>query len=165
MTWRSEPFDPNQHSVEDFTCGEESLDDWLRNQAEPASARRTARTFVWVDTHGSVVGYYALAAHKVLREAVLSRVGRGGPAEIPAVLLARLALATALRGQNLGAVLVADAPQRIVDATQTVAARLVVVDALTDRVALFYEKLGFRRIPGSLLLLQKLSDIEAALRA
>lgn len=110
------------------------------------------------------MGYYALSAHKVAREDVPNRIGRGGPVEIPAVLLARLALAESLRGQGLGASLVADALQRIVDATQTVAARLVVVDALHERVARFYESLGFRRIPGSLLLVQKVSDIEAALR-
>lgn len=110
------------------------------------------------------MGYYALAAHKVARDDAPSKLGRGGPVEIPAVLLARLALSESLRGQDLGAVLVADALQRVVDATQTVAARLVVVDAMHERVALFYEMLGFRRIPASLLLAQKVADIEAALR-
>lgn len=111
------------------------------------------------------MGYYALAAHKVARDEVPSKVGRGGPVEIPAVLLARLALSEALRGQGLGAVLVADAMERVVDATQTVAARLVVVDALHERVARFYEALGFRRIPESLLLVQKVADIESSLRS
>jgi len=60
-------------------------------------------------------------------------------------------------------VLVADALARVVEATQTVAARLVVVDALHERVAGFYESLGFRRLPNSLILVQKVSDIEAAL--
>lgn len=110
-----------------------------------------------------MVGYYALAAHKVAREHVPASVARGGPAEIPAVLLARLALSEHLRGRGLGAVLVADALQRVVDATHTVAARLVVVDALNERVAQLYESLGFRRIPRSLLLVQKVADIEAAL--
>jgi GNAT superfamily N-acetyltransferase len=118
---------------------------------------------VWLDRDDRVVGYYALAAHRVAREQVPSRIGRGGPAEIPAVLLARLALAEHLRGHGLGAVLVADALQRVVTATQTVAARLVVVDALAEPVARFYETLGFRRIPGSLRLVQKVADIEAAL--
>jgi hypothetical protein len=68
------------------------------------------------------------------------------------------------RGRGLGAVLVSDALARIIDATQTVAARLVVVDALHERVVQFYELLGFCRIPGGLLLVQKLTDIEAALR-
>ena len=111
-----------------------------------------------------MVGYYALAAHKVARADVPAKVGRGGPAEIPAVLLARLALSESLHGQGLGAVLVADALDRIVEATHTVAARLVVVDALHERAARFYESLGFSRIPDSLRLVQKISDIEAALR-
>lgn len=106
-----------------------------------------ARTWVWADQDGVVVGYYALAAHKVARDEVPSKVGRGGPVEIPAVLLARLALSDSLRGQGLEAVLVAEAMQRVVDATQTVAARLVVVDALHERVARFYEALGFRPFP------------------
>ncbi len=73
-------------------CGARSLDVWLREQALPASARRTARTWVWIDRQAEVVGYYALTAHKVAREKVPTKVGRGGPTEIPAVLLARLAL-------------------------------------------------------------------------
>ncbi len=43
-------------------------------------------------------------------------------------------------------------------------ARLVVVNARHERVAHFYESLGFRRIPNSLLLVQKMTDIGAALR-
>lgn len=163
MTYRSERLDPERHDVRDFTCGEASLDLWLREQAVTATARRTARTWVWVDEDGAVVGYYALAAHRVAREDVPNTIGRGGPVEVPAVLLARLALSESLRGYRLGAVLLADALERIVDATQTVAARLVVVDALHERVAQFYESLGFRRIPGNLLLVQKITDIEAAL--
>ena len=163
MPFRSQRFDPDRHDLSGFSCGEPSLDAWLREQAAPASVRNTARTWVWVDPPGTVVGYYALAAHKVARAAVPGRIGRGGPVEIPAVLLARLALSTSLQGQGLGVVLVADALARVVEATHTVAARLVVVDALHERVARFYESLGFRRVPDSLLLVQKIADIDAAL--
>ncbi|HEX4016817.1 MAG TPA: GNAT family N-acetyltransferase [Frankiaceae bacterium] len=163
MTYRSLPYDPEAHDVAGFRCGEPSLDTWLREQAVPATARRTARTWVWLDGQDTVVAYYALAAHKISREEVPGKISRGGPAEIPAVLLARLALAVSLRGQNLGEVLLADALARVVDATRTVAARLVVVDALHEKVAHFYERLGFRRIPGSLVLVQKIADVEAAL--
>lgn len=163
MAYRSERLDPERHDLREFSCGEASLDLWLREQAVSATARRTARSWVWVDDDGAIVGYYALAAHRVAREDVPNKIGRGGPVEIPAVLLARLALSESLRGDGLGAVLLADALERIVNATQTVAARLVVVDALHERVAKFYESLGFRRIPNSLLLVQKVTDIEAAL--
>lgn len=160
---RSQRFDPELHDASGFTCGEESLDEWLRRYAASAAARGTARTWVWLDGEGRIVAYYALAAHKVAREQVPSRIGRGGPSELPAVLLARLALAEHLRGHGLGAVLVADALERVVEVTRTVAARVVVVDALTEPVAQFYETLGFRRIPGSLRLVQKVTDIAAAL--
>jgi GNAT superfamily N-acetyltransferase len=161
MAFRSERLDPERHEVRDFACGEMSLDTWLHEQAVAATARPTARTWVWVDQEGAVVGYYALAAHKVAREDVPTQIGRS---EIPAVLLARLARSEPLRGHGLGEVLVADALARIVDATHTVAARVVVVDAVHERVARFYESLGFRRVPGSLLLVQKIADVEAALR-
>lgn len=162
--FRSKRLDPDRHDLSAFSCGEESLDSWLREQATAATKRGTARTWVWTDDRGAVVAYYALAAHKVARDALPAKIGRGGPTEIPAVLLARLALARELRGQGLGPLLVTDALERVVSATQIVGARLVVVDAIAERVAQLYETLGFRRIPGSLLLVQKISDIQASLR-
>lgn len=50
-------------------------------------------------------------------------------------------------------------------ATDTVAARFVVVDALHERAAGFYAHHGFRRIPGVLRLIQKVSDIAASLES
>jgi ribosomal protein S18 acetylase RimI-like enzyme len=130
MPYRSELLDPERHAVEEFTCGEASLEGWLREQTVPASSRHTARTWVRVED-GVLAGYSALAV-------------------LPC-------------GQRLGEVLVADALGRIVEAAQTVTARLAVVDALHERVASFYEALGFRRIRESLLLGRKIADIEAAL--
>jgi hypothetical protein len=60
-------------------------------------------------------------------------------------------------------VLVANALPRVVEATHTVAVRLAVVDALHKPVARLYKSLGFRRLPDSLLLVQKVP--EAALTA
>lgn len=163
MSYTSEPFDPDHHDVSGFDCGEESLNLWLRRAGRYRRIRRPARTWLWVDEDGSIAGYYALASHRVRREEVPSRVGRGGPAEIPAALLARLALDNRLRGQQLGPILVADALTRVVAASRIVAARLVVVDALHEKVAGFYEQLGFRCVPGSLTLVLTISDAEAAI--
>ena len=74
-----------------------------------------------------------------------------------------LAGRVAVRGRGAGGALLADALGRIVVATQTVAARFVVVDALHERAAGFYEHHGFRRVPGTLRLVQKVSDVAAAI--
>ena len=126
-----------------------------------------ARTFGWVESENSdrVVGYYSLTGHRLTRDGVPTSVGRGSPLEIPAVLLARLALDVKLQGSGIGAALLADAFSRIVIATETVAARIVVVDALNEQAASFYGHFGFERIPGTLRLVQKVSHVAAALRA
>ncbi|MFJ3488989.1 GNAT family N-acetyltransferase [Leifsonia aquatica] len=159
---RSERFDPAIHDVSSFACGEPALDTWLRDHAADAGRRHTAATWVWV-ADGEVVGYYALSAHKVARAEVPGSIGRGGPREIPAVLIGKLALAERLRGRGLGDLLLADALTRVLAATQHVAARVVVVDALVENVARFYERLGFVRVPGSLVLVQRVRDVRAAL--
>ena len=91
------------------------------------------------------------------------QLGRGGPRQVPAVLVARLALDKTLHGQGLGGALLADALTRVVGATQTVAARFVVVDAIDESAAACYEHHGFRRIPETGRLVQKISDVAAAL--
>lgn len=161
MRFTSVPLDQS-HDTTAFRCGEDSLDSWLVEHAHSEIRRGTARVWVWLDETGLVVAYYSLSASKVSREDVPTKIGRGGPREIPAVLVGRLALDRSLRGQDLGEVLLADALSRIVDATRTVGARLVVVDALHEKAAAFYERYGFRRVPGSLRLVQKVADITAS---
>ena len=109
------------------------------------------------------MGYYALASHKVARRRPEQDRARwayrdprrlAGPARVGRVIVR----AGSRRGAGRRR-----APTGRRRVPETVAARLVVVDALHERVARFYESLGFRRLPDSLLLVQKVSDIEAAL--
>jgi GNAT superfamily N-acetyltransferase len=162
VTFASAPYNPTEHDRSAFACGEPMLDKWLASDAETEIKRGSARVWVWLDEAGRVVAYYSLSASKVRRDDIPKALGRGGPVEIPAVLLGRLALDQSLRGQNLGEILLADALGRVLDATRTVGARFVAVDALHEKAAAFYERLGFRRVPDSLLLVQKVADIRAA---
>jgi len=147
-----------------MNSGEPELDTWLREHAAGAEARRVARTFVWCRVDDDVaVGYYSLAGHRLVRDDLPKSIGRGSPAEVPAVLLGRLAIDASLQGQGLGGALLADALTRVVAATELVAARFVVVDALHESAATFYEHHGFRRIEGTLRLVQKISWVVAAL--
>lgn len=150
-----------QHDASRFDSGKPELDIWLKEHSRSVEARRTGRTFVW-HRDGHVVAFYTIAAHLLVRDDLPRSLGRGNPAQIPAVLLARLALDKTVQGQRLGSVLLADALQRIVVATQTVAARFVVVDAVDEAAHGFYRHHGCRAVPGTLRLVQKVSDIAAA---
>jgi len=148
-----------------FNSGNVDLDSWLRDHSLHASAMNTGRTFVWHSGDDVVVAYFTVAAHLVTRESLTKRTARGSPNVIPSILLARLALDVSLQGQGLGAELLWDALSRAVAANRQAAARLVVVDAVDERAASFYEHFGFEPIPGNpTRLVQKVSSIEAALK-
>lgn len=155
-----------QHRIDRFTCGVDSLDRWLIEHAQHAQSMRTAQTFVWHTGDDTAVAYFSLAAHLVVRDELSTKLGRGSSSSIPAVMLARLALDQSLRGGGLGGELLWVALSRARSAADTVAARLVVVDAIDDSAAAFYRHHGFSPVPGNPnRLIQKMSDIAAALDA
>lgn len=152
------------HDVSRFSSGVDELDGWLRNYATHAAAMNTARTFVWAAADGVVVAYYSLAGHQVVREEMPHRLARGSPSQIPSVLIGKLALDRTLQGgdRKLGASLLVDALHRVLVATQQVAARLVVVDAIDEQAVGYYEHFGFlRTAPDSFRLVRKVSDVAA----
>lgn len=98
MTFASIPYDP-EHDTSAFTSGEPSLDKWLAADAETEIKRGSARVWAWLDDAGRVVAYYSLSASKVKRDDIPTQLWRGGPVEIPAVLIGRRALHRSLRGR------------------------------------------------------------------
>ncbi len=128
--------------MDDFDCGVDVLDRWLRQSARVAVASGTATTYVLCRGE-LVVGYYALAMSFVGDEKAPSRLRRGMP-DPPVVLIARLALDRTEQGRSLGERLLVDALARCVRGGSEFGARAVVVDALSSDAADFYRHFGFR---------------------
>jgi GNAT superfamily N-acetyltransferase len=161
--WRSSLL-ADGHDLGAFACGVDSLDRWLREQAVRAQRSDTARTYVWTPTDTPrVVAYYAITPTQVRRDEV-SRAMSGGVGIVPAYLLARLALDRSLRGRGLGAQLLLDAVERIVQAAETAAGRLIVVDAIDDGAAAFYAHHDFQPVSGNpLRLVMKIATARKAM--
>ena len=144
----TERYDPSSHTVAGFACGEESLDRWLQRYAGQGERRDATRTFVATDEQGDVRGYYTLVAgqleHAEATEAVRKGLSRHFP--IPVAVLARLAVDESSQGKGLGASLLNDALIRICRAAQEVAVRAVVVHAIDETAAGFYDRFGFRSL-------------------
>jgi predicted GNAT family N-acyltransferase len=149
--------------LDSFSCGQPDLDEWLRRFARHAEGMRSGRTWVWTQ-NGLVVAYFTLAGHVIERGELPARPGRDSPDRIPAVLIARFALHETLHGSGLGGTLLADAVSRIVAATDIVAARFVVVDAIDEHAADFYSHYGFERIPDTYRLVRKINDLAEDVR-
>lgn len=83
---------------------------------------------------------------------------------IPVVLLARLAVGEDFQGQGIGTALVRHAALITVRAAALVAVRALVVDALDQPTARFYERVGFTPNAVDPLRLEALvKDLQAAL--
>jgi GNAT superfamily N-acetyltransferase len=116
-----------------FTSGNAELDQWLRVHACNATGQGT-RTLVVIDERDTIVGYFAIAPHVLVRDDAPKKLGRGAPRQIPAILLAKLALSADLHGQGLGAELLVRALGTIIDAARKAGGKVVVVDAVDDGV-------------------------------
>ena len=148
MTLRVEAL-RSSHVLDQFACGKTPLDEWLKQHARNASGQGT-RTYLLIDAEtDSIVGYFAIAPHLVERDSVPSQIGRGAPRQIPAILLAKLALDQRSQGTGLGRALLVRALEKIVDAAKRVGGKLVVGDAIDDEAARFYQHHDFLPVPGN----------------
>lgn len=135
------------HLLDEFGCGEASLDEWIKRRAFANQQRGASRTFVVADHVGRVYGYYAMAAGAVSNQQPTSGVRRNMPEPIPVMVLARLAVDRQAQGIKLGAALLQDAVNRAVAVSQNTGVRALLVHAIDDRAKQFYEHYGFQESP------------------
>lgn len=136
-------FDSRCHRTDDFDSGEPSLDIWLRRFAGQSQRRDAARTFVTSQEDRAIIGYYTLVAGELTHGRATADVQRGLSKRfpIPVALLARLAVDRRHHGRGIGSSLLLD---RTLLASEHVATRAVVVDAISNAAAGFSMHHGFR---------------------
>lgn len=154
----------DDHDLDGLDCGNEQLDVWLAKHARASHKADLARTYLAL-ADGRVVGYVSLTTGSVDRNEVPRRFARGMPAyPLPMILIARLAVAREQQGRRLGSRLLAEALRMAVTASDAVAARMVVVDAIDEPAAAFYRRWGFIDLPENPLRLYcKISEIRRSL--
>ena len=132
----------------DFASGEESLDRYLVDRALTNHLADLGRCYVCVDAEtNKVLGYYTLSAVAVEHADLPGKVRRNAPNPVPAVLMGRLAIDTTAQGSGLGRFLVRDAILSTLAAADRIGVRILLVHALHEHAAAFYEKFGFKRSP------------------
>jgi ribosomal protein S18 acetylase RimI-like enzyme len=135
------------HSLDGFSCGEESLDSWLHRYARHAEAAGSAGTFVTTDGE-QVIGYYALAIGQVEPDDATERLLKGQPSKrpIPVLIIGRLAIDREHQGQGVGRSLLQDALLRCGGVAEAVGVRAVVAHA-NEHASGFYDRFGFEASP------------------
>lgn len=147
MALRIVRLDPARHDRAGFDCGTPSLDRYLHEQAGQHQRDGIATTHVLIDDADAVrvLGYCSLAAAQVnlasLQPADQKRLPHY---PVPAVRVARLAVAVSAQGNGYGRLLLGHAANCSLQLREQLGARLLVVDALDAHAAAFYRVHGFR---------------------
>lgn len=135
-----------EHQLDDFDCGVGSLDDWLKRRAYPNQISGASRTYV-ITEGKKIVGYYCLASGALALSNAPASIGRNMPDPVPLAVLGRLAVDKRCQGHGVGVALLQDAVLRIIQASDILGIRGLLVHALSVEAKAFYEHHGFVASP------------------
>lgn len=149
-SWLIEPL-ARQHERAAFSCGNKTLDRYLKEMARQDAQRHVAAPFVLIEQSSpkTILGYYTLSAFSVDLADLPGEVARKLPSYpiVPATLLGRLAVDRRHHGHGIGELLLMDALRRVNEHSSQIATVAVIVDAIDQNAVEFYKHFGFVPFP------------------
>lgn len=142
-----ELLDAARHDRRAFDSGEPFLDLYLQQQATQHHREGISTTHVLIDEArpADIIGYYTLAAAQMLLTDLQENDRRRLPRyPVPAIRLGRLAVNLSVQGRGHGELLLGHAVARCLALREQLGVRVLLVDALHERAAGFYQAYGFR---------------------
>lgn len=147
--WIIEKLDTKRHGREQFDCGIEVLNAFLKFRANQEQKKRLNVTYVAVSVEDnnpkSIMGFYTLSNSALALYFVEPNLTRHIPPtyDIPTVKIGRLAVEKSMHGQGIGQALLRDACHRIVEMSAFSGIKGLEVLAKNGEAARFYESFGF----------------------
>jgi predicted GNAT family N-acyltransferase len=148
--YRIHPFDRIVDTTS-FCCGQPALDEYIRRYAAQDVRRKVSRVFMATPKNDAeqLAGFFRLSAGSVACSELPASLAKKLPRyPVPVALIGRLAVAVTFQGQGLGAILLADACQKVAQASAVLAVTGIVVDAKDVATENFYRHFGFLDLPG-----------------
>ena len=152
-----EPFDPAKHDRTAFSCGAPRIDNFLKRTAKKHQVGGFTRVWVAVAPESPrILGYYAISGHAIEAADLPPQLTKNAPNHgfVPSAYLSTFGVESAIQGQGLGRVLLADALKRILGVSAQMGIVAIVLDVLDDgdveaveKRKRFYTGFGFTPFP------------------
>lgn len=141
------------HNRNDFDCGNELLNNYLKTQAGQDAKRKLSACFVLTETETNAIkGFYTLSNNSIPLNSFPTTIIQKLPksyTSIPTTLLGRLAINKKYQGLGIGKILLIDALKRSFQNAQIIGSFAVVVDPIDENAEAFYTKYDFIKLPDS----------------
>lgn len=132
---------------ENFDCGIQELNTFLKQEARQQQSKNINRTFVLVDDqqgYNKVLAYYSISMCEISLASLPKNIKKKLPKyPIPAARIGRLAVDKTVQKQGLGKLVLIDALLRIKKVALNIGVYAVIVDAKNDLARYFYKYFGF----------------------
>jgi len=115
--------------IDDFNCGDDDINYFLKNLAIPNQYRKLSNTYIfYIEENKRVVAYFSILA---------SQLNTGdariyGIDKIPIVLLGRMGVDKKFRGNNIGRTMINIAVKKALEASKLIACRLLLIETSLD---------------------------------
>lgn len=142
----AEPFDNKRHIIKDFTCGNKTLDSYLKEKAGQEIKKNISAVYVLIEKNNpKIIGYFTLSSYSVALKDLPSELIKKLPKyqSIPAILIGRLAVDKSSQGKGIGEYLLMEALKRSYNLSKQIGSYAIIVDAKDENSKKFYEKYGF----------------------
>jgi GNAT superfamily N-acetyltransferase len=149
------------HELNNFDCGHDSLNDWLKKRALKNQNEHSTTRVVCIKNE--VIAYYSLVFGSVNREEMPRKIRTNAPERISIMILGRLAVDKNWQGKGLAKHLLKEAMLKTLEASEIAALKGLLVHAIDKKAEAFYKYFGFMDSPVELTLLLPLKDIKAQL--
>lgn len=136
--------DKAKHDRNQFNCGVNALNNYLKVMASQQAKKDNTRTFILEDDNDKsrIIGFYTLTMTPIDLTALPDKLQKKHHSSTSGGLIARLAVDENYKGKGFGEWLLVDALRKLLLASDTVAFPVVIVDA-KEGAKHFYEKYGF----------------------
>jgi len=129
------------HELNDFDCGNNTLNNWLKTRALDNQTRFSTTRVVCAGK--KVIAYYTLVYGSVNRDEMTRNFKKNAPERIPVMILGRLAVDLIWQEKRIGKHLLKEALSKTLEASRIAAVRGLLVHAIDDKAKAYYQRYGF----------------------
>lgn len=164
MSLRIEPLS-RHHDRNGFNCGDEAVDRFLQQKAKQDQDLDLGRSCVLVDPEkdaAGILGYHSLTMLQVPQNQIPHDrpiIKRG----IPVILLGQVGVDIKCQRKGYGDLLLSDAQGRVLEISNIVGIRALVLDARSRSLVEWYSSYGFLQLADSMRMVKRIEAIRQEL--